>query len=134
MFFNPIDLYCIFICELLRINNFLQTIIDQADVLLKGTGMLNAWKWPEIPGLQDFKGSLIHSANWDETFKPEGKKVAVVGYGSSAMQIVPTLQPIVASMDTYVRGRTWLSPSGPGAEEIKSRGGINNCKIFPAIF
>lgn len=41
---------------------------DSADVLMTGTGLLNEWKWPSIPGLQSFKGQLLHSANWDETF------------------------------------------------------------------
>lgn len=41
---------------------------DSADVLMTGTGLLNDWKWPSIPGLQSFKGQLLHSANWDESF------------------------------------------------------------------
>lgn len=51
------------------------------------------WKWPQIPGLHEFKGDLIHSANWPETFQYSGKKVAVIGNGSSGIQIVPALQP-----------------------------------------
>lgn len=41
---------------------------DQANVLISGTGGLNNWKWPEIPGLHDFKGKLMHSACWDENY------------------------------------------------------------------
>jgi cation diffusion facilitator CzcD-associated flavoprotein CzcO len=41
---------------------------DSCDVLVSATGALNDWKWPQIPGLQDFKGKLLHSASWDETF------------------------------------------------------------------
>jgi cation diffusion facilitator CzcD-associated flavoprotein CzcO len=51
------------------------------------------WKWPQIPDLQDFKGELIHSADWPENFVYSGKKVAIIGNGSSGVQIVPTLQP-----------------------------------------
>jgi cation diffusion facilitator CzcD-associated flavoprotein CzcO len=39
---------------------------DSADVFMTGTGLLNEWKWPNIPGLQSFKGNLLHSACWDE--------------------------------------------------------------------
>lgn len=41
---------------------------DQADILISGTGSLNNWKWPAIPGLHDFKGKLMHSARWDESY------------------------------------------------------------------
>lgn len=41
---------------------------DEADVLFTGTGLLNEWKWPDIEGLQSFKGALLHTAHWDEAF------------------------------------------------------------------
>ena len=41
---------------------------DSCDVLLSATGVLNEWNWPEIPGLENFKGKLMHSANWDESY------------------------------------------------------------------
>lgn len=44
------------------------TYSDQADVLIQATGALNNWKWPNIPGLHDFKGKLLHSASWDEEY------------------------------------------------------------------
>ncbi|KAJ3949097.1 uncharacterized protein N0V96_000209 [Colletotrichum fioriniae] len=50
------------------------------------------WKWPDIPGLHDFSGSLLHSADWDENFDWKGKRVAVIGNGSSGVQIVPAVQ------------------------------------------
>jgi cation diffusion facilitator CzcD-associated flavoprotein CzcO len=43
-------------------------IEDSADVFMTGIGALNEWKWPDIKGLKDFKGPLLHSANWDENF------------------------------------------------------------------
>lgn len=46
-------------------------IIDEADVLITGTGILNEWKWPNIAGLHSFKGDLVHTAAWDETFDPK---------------------------------------------------------------
>jgi cation diffusion facilitator CzcD-associated flavoprotein CzcO len=44
------------------------TYNDQADVLIQATGALNNWTWPNIPGLHDFKGKLLHSASWDEDY------------------------------------------------------------------
>lgn len=41
---------------------------DECDVLISATGALNSWKWPNIPGLHDFKGKLMHSASWDESY------------------------------------------------------------------
>ena len=43
-------------------------IEDSADVFMTGIGALNEWKWPNIQGLKEFKGPLLHSANWDENF------------------------------------------------------------------
>lgn len=49
------------------------------------------WRWPSIPGLERFKGGIMHSAHWDETYKFENKRAAVIGVGSSGIQIVPEL-------------------------------------------
>jgi cation diffusion facilitator CzcD-associated flavoprotein CzcO len=51
------------------------------------------WKYPNIEGITDFKGKLLHSARWDDSYDFEDKKVAVIGIGSSGIQIVPKLAP-----------------------------------------
>ncbi|KAM5543782.1 hypothetical protein V8D89_002399 [Ganoderma adspersum] len=91
---------------------------DVADVLFTAIGALARWKLPDIPGIADYKGEVHHTAG----YKPEGKtweddvkawkdkRVAVIGSGSTAIQAVPALAPHVASLTTYVRGQTWLSP------------------------
>ena len=77
---------------------------DYAEVLINATGWLkyfpkshqadpSSWKWPDIPGIESFKGDLFHTANWQEDYEYHGKTVAVIGSGSSAIQIVPQLQP-----------------------------------------
>ena len=93
---------------------------DIGDVFMTGSGVLNKWKWPDIPGLHDFKGPLLHSANWDTNFDARGKNIAVLGAGSSGIQIVPTLLPHVTHMDHYVRGRTWISATF-GADLVRER-------------
>ncbi|EPQ60007.1 flavin-binding monooxygenase [Gloeophyllum trabeum ATCC 11539] len=90
---------------------------DKADVLFTGIGLLARWNWPDIEGLKTFKGRMLHSAQWDvsdghweEGVKDWGeKRVGVIGVGSSALQIVPALQPRVKHVVNFVRGKTWLA-------------------------
>ena len=63
-----------------------------------------------IVGLDDFGGKLIHSARWDHDYDLTGKRVAVVGTGASAVQIVPSIAPTVARLDVYQRTPIWVSP------------------------
>ncbi|KAE8135095.1 hypothetical protein BDV38DRAFT_273129 [Aspergillus pseudotamarii] len=93
---------------------------DSADILMTGTGLLNEWKWPNIPGLQKFQGPLLHSARWDENFDSKDKHIAVIGAGSSGIQIVPALVDKVKAMDHYVRGRTWIS-NQHGGDRLATR-------------
>lgn len=74
------------------------------------------WKWPNIEGIDTFKGKLVHSARWDQEYDFTGKKVASIGIGSSGIQIVPRLAKVVDSMDVYIRSQTWISPA-PGINE-----------------
>lgn len=82
---------------------------DYAEFFLNGGGHLNAWKWPKIEGLHDFQGRLLHSANWDESVDLTGKKVLVVGVGSSAVQIVPSIIDKVKSLHVIARSPTWIT-------------------------
>jgi cation diffusion facilitator CzcD-associated flavoprotein CzcO len=66
---------------------------DKCDVFINASGVLNNWKWPAIKGLDTFQGAKLHSANWDDTVELKGKKIGVIGSGSSAVQIVPSIQP-----------------------------------------
>ncbi|KAI1080434.1 FAD/NAD(P)-binding domain-containing protein [Whalleya microplaca] len=83
---------------------------DRADFLLNASGILNDWKWPDIPGLHDFRGDLVHSANWPEDFSWANKTVALIGNGSSGIQILPALQPDVKHLVHFVREPTWIVP------------------------
>jgi cation diffusion facilitator CzcD-associated flavoprotein CzcO len=64
----------------------------------------------EIDGLDDFAGKLIHSARWDHDYDLTGKRVAIVGTGASAVQIIPSIAPQVAQLDVYQRTPIWVSP------------------------
>ncbi|CAJ2500396.1 Uu.00g032490.m01.CDS01 [Anthostomella pinea] len=82
---------------------------DEADVLINATGFLNNWEWPDIKGLKDFKGKLVHTAGWDNSYEWEGKKVAVIGNGASGIQAVATMQPKVEKLVNYIRNPTWIA-------------------------
>ncbi|KAL1901103.1 hypothetical protein Sste5346_002170 [Sporothrix stenoceras] len=86
-------------------------IKDRCHVLINAAGVLNKWKWPAIPGLHGFAGPLLHSAHWDDNVDYKGKRVAVLGTGSSAIQIIPSLQPEVSHLTAFMRSPTWISPA-----------------------
>ncbi|CZR66722.1 related to monooxigenase [Phialocephala subalpina] len=84
---------------------------DEADVLVNASGIVNKWKMPNIEGLSDYKGKLVHSANWDATFDWTGKKVAVIGNGASGCQTVPHLQAKASKLVHFFRQPTWIIPN-----------------------
>ncbi|KAF1816927.1 cyclohexanone monooxygenase [Eremomyces bilateralis CBS 781.70] len=88
---------------------------DWCHVFINGTGFLNHWKWPDIEGLHSFKGTLMHSANWDPEVDWTGKRVAVVGTGSSAIQMVPQIQRTASHLTCFMRSVTWISPPVAGS-------------------
>jgi len=91
---------------------------DWAHVLINGTGVLNSWKWPDIPGLHDFQGPLIHSAKWDHDVEFSGKTVGIIGTGTSSVQIIPQLQKTCDRLSIFMRSPTWVSPPfGAGVME-----------------
>ena len=64
----------------------------------------------DIPGLEDFHGTVIHSARWDHDYDLAGRRVAMVGTGASAVQIVPEIARDVARLDVYQRTPIWVAP------------------------
>ncbi|MDR6373427.1 flavin-containing monooxygenase [Paraburkholderia caledonica] len=82
----------------------------EADVLIGASGGLSRPSMPQIAGLESFKGKLFHSARWDHAYPLEGKRVAVIGTGASAIQFVPEIQPRVAQLDLFQRTAPWIMP------------------------
>ncbi len=85
---------------------------DECHVLVSGVGFLNVPRYPDWPGLDDFAGPKFHTARWEHQHDLTGKVVAVVGTGSSATQVVPAIQPIVAQCYVFQREPGWLLPKG----------------------
>ena len=79
---------------------------DYGHIFINASGYLNNWKWPEIQGLHTFKGPILHSGAWDTSVDLKDKNVAVIGYGSSGIQLVTAIQPIVKKLTTFIRGPT----------------------------
>ncbi|PRX47220.1 cation diffusion facilitator CzcD-associated flavoprotein CzcO [Prauserella shujinwangii] len=83
--------------------------------LVDGSGALHIPNIPKLPGAENFAGTAFHSARWDHDYPLEGKRVAVVGTGASAVQFVPEIAPRVARLDVYQRTPPWVLPR-PGGE------------------
>lgn len=56
-----------------------QIFEDESDVFMTGTGLLNQWSWPNIPGIHDFDGDLLHTANWNESFDATVSMITIGG-------------------------------------------------------
>ncbi|MFD5948077.1 flavin-containing monooxygenase [Streptomyces collinus] len=81
-----------------------------ADLVVSATGPLSDPKIPDIPGLDTFPGEVFHSARWDHDCDLRGKRVAMVGTGASAAQIVPAIQPEVSRLTLFQRTPPWVMP------------------------
>jgi cation diffusion facilitator CzcD-associated flavoprotein CzcO len=81
-----------------------------ADVLVTATGFLRRPRWPAIAGLERFAGPVFHSAQWDHAVALDGRRVGLVGTGSSGVQIAPAIVDRVGSLAVFQRTPQWLLP------------------------
>jgi cation diffusion facilitator CzcD-associated flavoprotein CzcO len=84
--------------------------IHRADVLVTATGQLSRPVYPRIPGIDTFKGEIFHSATWNHNYELEGKKVAVIGTGASAIQFVPKVAAKAAELELFQRDAAHVIP------------------------
>ncbi|KAK2469129.1 hypothetical protein H9L39_19227 [Fusarium oxysporum f. sp. albedinis] len=111
------------ICQIQRPDG--TAFIDEADILLATNGGLNKWRFPDVPGRDLFKGAMMHTAAWNTEVDLRDKVVAVIGSGSSAIQVVPGIQPDVKKLLNFVRSPVWLTPgfsaknAGPEGSNFK---------------
>src|SRR5215212_2379689 len=82
----------------------------EADVLVTACGQLSVPSVPPVSGLETFAGATFHTAEWRHDVSLDGKRVAVVGTGCSAIQVVPAIQPKVEQVDVYQRSPGWTLP------------------------
>jgi cation diffusion facilitator CzcD-associated flavoprotein CzcO len=81
-----------------------------AQLLVSAAGALSEPKLPDLAGLPSFGGAVFHSAQWDHDQDLTGKRVAVIGTGASAIQIVPAIADRVARLEVYQRTAPWVLP------------------------
>ena len=84
----------------------------EADVVISAVGLLSTPRYPNWPGYDDFKGPKLHAAAYDTSVELKGRRVAVVGAGSSAVQIVAAVAPIADKLYVYQREPGWVVPKG----------------------
>lgn len=88
---------------------------DQGDELrfnavVAALGLLSVPRYPDWPGLEDFEGVSFHTSRWNQDIDLTGKSVAVVGTGSTAAQVVPSIAPQVKRLHVYQREPGWVEP------------------------
>ena len=81
-----------------------------ADVLISACGGLTEPLYPDIPGAADFTGPVMHTARWDHSVDLRGKRVAVVGTGASAIQVIPAIAPDAGQVIVLQRTPPWVMP------------------------
>ena len=84
---------------------------DEADVVIAATGVLHHPNIPDLPGLDSFAGAVFHSARWDHSVQTEGKRVGVIGNGSTGVQIVSALAGKAAKLVHLLRSAQWIMPA-----------------------
>lgn len=80
----------------------------EADFVIAATGVLHHPFTPEIPGLHTFGGDVVHTARWDDDIVTEGRRIAVIGTGSTGVQVVSALQRKAAHISHFVRTPQWV--------------------------
>jgi cation diffusion facilitator CzcD-associated flavoprotein CzcO/acetyl esterase/lipase len=81
-----------------------------SELFITATGQLSRPLMPRIEGIDSFRGTAFHSARWDHGFRLDGKRVAVIGTGASALQFVPAIADKVAQLTVFQRSPAYILP------------------------
>lgn len=84
----------------------------QVDFVINCTGILHHPAYPNIDGLDSFKGKTFHTARWDNSANLEGKRVGIIGTGSTAAQIIPEIAQTASKLSIFQRTPQWILPIG----------------------
>ncbi len=102
----------------------------RARVVLAGAGGLVDPSYPDIEGMETFAGDMFHTARWNHDVDLHDKRVAVLGTGASAVQVVPTIASTVAEMSVFQRSAAWVVPR---FDKVYSGYGKRQLKRFPFL-
>ena len=96
--------------------------IVEARFLLTATGFLSQPKLPDIAGIGDFAGTVMHTTRWDDDVELEGKRVGIIGTGATAVQLIPELAKVADHLTVYQRTPIYVSPKldGPVPGVVRS--------------
>jgi cation diffusion facilitator CzcD-associated flavoprotein CzcO len=83
-----------------------------ADIVICATGILHEPAYPKIPGLESFAGTKFHTARWDHKADLTGKRVGIIGTGSTAAQVIPGIASKVGKLTVFQRTPHWVLPIG----------------------
>lgn len=86
-----------------------------ATYLVNASGALHTPKAPDIPGLDTFDGTVVHTARWDHDLDLAGARVGVIGTGASAVQLVPEIAPVTEHLTVFQRTPIWCFPKPDAA-------------------
>jgi len=81
-----------------------------ARFLINASGVMTTPRLPDIDGLENFTGPAMHTARWDHSLDLTGKRVAVIGTGASAVQVIPAIAPNVKQLRVFQRTPIWCFP------------------------
>lgn len=82
----------------------------EAKLVVSATGPLSRPNFLHLDGEENYKGELFHTAEWDDSFDPKGKRIAVVGTGASAIQAIPELAKDASQVYIFQRSAPWILP------------------------
>ena len=89
-----------------------------ANAVVSAVGQLNRPSWPAINGRDDFLGTTLHSSAWDPDVALAGKRVAVIGTGATAIQLIPAIAPKCGELFVYQRTPNWFMPTADYHDEV----------------
>ena len=92
--------------------------ISYARVVITAAGYLNRPRWPEVQGRDTFSGISIHSAQWDPSLDLTGKRVAIIGAGCTAVQIVDACVDEVEHLTVFQRQPHWVAPRKRASDDV----------------
>lgn len=109
-------------------------ITIRSRVLVSAVGALHVPRFPDIPGRERFAGPTFHSTWWDTSVPLEGKRVAVIGTGASAIQFVPEIAPKVAKLSIFQRTPPWIIPKEDFAIPDRWKNRFRKLPFFAWLF
>jgi cation diffusion facilitator CzcD-associated flavoprotein CzcO len=106
-------------CEWDEDNHLWALTTDSGDTItaryvVGATGVFTQPNPPDIPGIADFAGATMHTARWDRSVDIRGKRVALIGTGASAVQVIPSIAPVAGNLVVFQRTPIWCLPKADG--------------------